>query len=184
MPSEIPNETFFSLLETINEGVIIYNSEKILWINSSLVNLLGYDSPDDFIGKNVLNFIHFSNVQHATSQIEQLYMGKKLTGGVYKAKKKDGSLIPIVSRGSVLTNLSESALISFVRSIADEPTKVSLDISMPMLVNEVATALTVIRGYLDLLQENPDGKPETSASYYDAIMLNLNRIEETILKFK
>ena len=83
-----------------------------------------------------------------------------------------------------MTNLSESALISFVRSIADEPTKVSLDISVPMLVNEVATALTVIRGYLDLLQENPDGKPETSASYYDAIMLNLNRIEETILKFK
>ena len=108
----------------------------------------------------------------------------RATGGVYKAKKKDGSLIPIVSRGSVLTNFSESALISFVRSIADEPTKVSLDISVPMLVNEVATALTVIRGYLDLLQENPDGKPETSASYYDAIMLNLNRIEETILKFK
>ncbi|TRO61060.1 PAS domain-containing protein [Candidatus Bathyarchaeota archaeon] len=183
MPSDITDAALFSLLENINEGIIVYTSEKIIWVNGSLVNMLSYDSPDDFIGKNIFSFIDFSNIQHATSQIEQLYMGKKLTGGVYKVKTKDGSLIPIVSRGSVLENGGEPTLISFIRLVSDEPIEAHLDISVPMLVNEVATALTVIRGYLELLHENPDDM-SVKASYFEAITLNLNRIEENLLKFK
>ena len=185
MRSELSLEDFFHLLENINEGIIVYNSEKIFWINSYLVKLLGYDSSADFIGKNILSFISADNIQHGTAQISKLYEGQRMTGGVYKVRKKDGSYCTIVTHGSVIQNLDELVLISFVRPIENEPSSDLLGVTVPMLLHEAATSLTVIRGYLDLLRNSTEEDSDTvRVKYFDIIEQNIQRIEETLLNLK
>ena len=185
MGSDISLENIYRTLESINEGIILYNSEKIFWINSYLVKLLGYDSANDFVGKNILSFIAADNIQHGTAQISKLYEGQRMTGGVYKVKKKDGSFRTVVTHGSVIQNLDDLVLISFVRPIENEPSSDILGVTVPMLLHEAATSLTVIRGYLDFLRNNSgEDSDAVRARYFDIIEQNIQRIEETLLNLK
>ncbi|MDK2891491.1 MAG: hypothetical protein PWR21_2123, partial [Methanoculleus sp.] len=47
-----------TLVETALDIVLIHDSEKILYINPTGVNLLGASSPDEILGRNFLEIIH------------------------------------------------------------------------------------------------------------------------------
>jgi len=129
---------YLPLFENFYEAVLIYNSEKIFWVNESLVKLMGYDSPDEFIGNNILSFIHPDTLQHATVEMKKLYEAEKRTGGVYKVRKKDGTFKTVVSRGSILPNLDETVLVSIVRSIEEDPGDAVLGVTESGVRNEIA----------------------------------------------
>ena len=170
---------YLPLFENFYEAVLIYNSEQILWVNEPLVKLMEYDSPDEFIGKNILSFIHPYNLQHASAQIKKLYEEDERTGGVYQVRKKDGTYRTVVSRGTILPNLDDTILVSIVRSIEEDPSDAVFGVTDSGVRNEIASALTVIVGYLDLLRDN-DNEGSELTEWFDAINKNVQRIEETL----
>lgn len=170
---------YLPLFENFYEAVLIYNSEQILWVNEPLVKLMEYDSPDEFIGNNILSFIHPDNIQHGSVQIKKLYEEKERTGGVYKIRKKDGTYKTVVSRGTILPNLDDTILVSIVRSIEEDPSDAVLGVTESVVRNEIASALTVIVGYLDLLRDN-DKEGSELTEWFEAIYKNVQRIEEAL----
>jgi PAS domain-containing protein len=45
---------YIALLDVFNNAILIYDSERIYWVNHALVSLLGYDSSQEIIGRNIL----------------------------------------------------------------------------------------------------------------------------------
>ena len=96
-------------------------------------------------------------------------------------RKKDGTFKTVVSRGSVLPNLDGTILVSIVRSIEEDPGDAVLGVTESGVRNEIASALTVIVGYLDLLREyENDKKCSELAVWFDILYENIQRIEEAL----
>ena len=95
-------------------------------------------------------------------------------------RKKDGSYQPVVAHSSVLPYQGRPITVSIIR-----PEGGTRDEELPIvneagIKNEVNTALTIIQGYIELIEahENVAASPELS-KWFDIITQNLTRIERT-----
>ncbi|HMV81213.1 MAG TPA: PAS domain S-box protein, partial [Leptospiraceae bacterium] len=59
------------LVETSPEAIIIHQNGKFVFINSSGLRLLGADSPDSVIGKNIIDFVHPDYRETVIARIEK-----------------------------------------------------------------------------------------------------------------
>jgi PAS domain S-box-containing protein len=162
MSSQSSFGDYIHFFDVFDDAILIYDSEKIHWVNQALVSLIGYDSREEVIGKNILSFLDPTSTQEATNQIQRLYQGVKITGGVYTVIKKDGTKVSVVSRGTQLPSSDAMLLISIVRPVEEDPIDADRGFSDFRVKHEISTSLTVVKGYVDLLkeklvaQEDPD----------------------------
>lgn len=171
------------LFDVFNEAILIYDSEQIHWVNEALISLLEYDSRDEIIGKSILSFIHSSSQQEATHQLKRFYQGVKRTGGVYTVIKKDGTHISVVSRGTQLPNIKETMLISIVRPVEEDPVDEARIWSDFRFKHEVSTSITVIKGYIELLQQRVAVQDDSELDkWFKSIFENIDKIEKILLE--
>ena len=183
MSPESSYRELIPLFDVFNEAILIYDSEQVHWVNEALVSLLEYDSREEIIGKNIISLIHPSSQQEGTHQLKRLYQGVKRTGGVYTALKKDGTTISVVSRGTQLPLTGETLLVSIVRPIEEDPVEEGRIWSDFKFKHEVSTSITVIKGYIDLIQQKiaSQGEPEVD-KWFKTVFENIERIEKILLE--
>jgi hypothetical protein len=181
MTSGASYRDYIPLFGVFNEAIIVYDSEQIHWVNDALVSLLEYDSREEIIGKNIISFLHPASKQEATHQLKRLYQGVKRTGGVYNAMKRDGKLVSIVSRGTQLPSTNEKLLISIVRPVEEDPVDEGRVWSDFKFKHEVSTSVTVIKGYVELIQQRVDFQevPELG-KWFDHVFENIGKIENIL----
>ena len=51
-------ERYRSLVDSSPDGVIVRDGVRYVYVNSAFAKLLGASSPDEIIGKNILDFVH------------------------------------------------------------------------------------------------------------------------------
>lgn len=57
--SRVPEEDVVrALVEQLPDVVVVHRDFRILYVNRACVELLGYDGPEDFIGRDLLDFLH------------------------------------------------------------------------------------------------------------------------------
>ena len=47
-----------AILENLNTGVVIHVNNKAVYVNDAIVNMMGYENEQSFIGKDVFDFVH------------------------------------------------------------------------------------------------------------------------------
>ncbi|TGL95182.1 PAS domain S-box protein [Leptospira barantonii] len=93
-PIPITEERYQLLFDLSRDGLAIHSEGKILRANDALVQMLGYDSIDEVIGKPVLQFVHHRSQNVVKQRIQK--MNQEGVGvGVLEEEfvRKDGSTL-------------------------------------------------------------------------------------------
>lgn len=106
-------ERYRRLFDGSPDTIIVHKKSKILFINAAGVELLGFQTPEELIGRNIFDFVHPDFHSIAKKRIEELHKGaEKLPIVQIKFVKMDGaeidvevSSIPFLHEGEIATQV-------------------------------------------------------------------------------
>ncbi|TFG90375.1 MAG: PAS domain S-box protein [Candidatus Atribacteria bacterium] len=92
-------ERYRKLVEISPDAVIIHQQGKIIFMNPSAVNMLGASSPDEIIGKNLLEFIQSDFREAVKKNIEKDLDGDKTPPTEVHMLRLDGASVIVEGSG-------------------------------------------------------------------------------------
>jgi len=175
----IPPSSYFRAFENLNEAVFVSDGVEVIWCMQKAADLLGYSSPDDVIGKDIMSELvaQESHIE-ANERIERISKTLEKMGGLVKLIKKDGSVISCVGRSSLMETSNGTYYVSIVRPTESALTNEQDDHFLASVKHEINTPVTVIWGYAELIQHLYGGelRPEVMM-FLDKIIDNARRLE-------
>jgi len=100
---------FDELINATIEGIAIFKEGKCVDVNQSLVNILGYESKSEIIGKDVLSFVPNVYLEDAKIKLNK----ETLIPYEFEVLKKDNTKIPVLLKGHYIRD-KKFKLISIV----------------------------------------------------------------------
>ena len=102
-------------------GVAIHIDNQIVFANEVLVKMLGRKSTKDFLGKNVLEFVHPDDQAMVMSAIQQGLSGEEGPEFIRERMvKEDGSVITVDASAIVIDYYDKSALMVMINDITEQ----------------------------------------------------------------
>lgn len=93
-------ERYFRLVELSHDGILIHSQGKLVFLNPAAAKIVGAASPDQMIGKNVLDLVHPDYRSVVEERIRQLSHGATFQPFLrQKLVKLDGSEVYVESAG-------------------------------------------------------------------------------------
>lgn len=92
------NKEFQLMIDSIMEGIVVFENNKCIDVNNIAMEIYGYTSKDDLIGKAPLFFINTNSDNQTLTSILQTTQEPLETNGY----KKDGTLIPLLTKKFIL----------------------------------------------------------------------------------
>ncbi len=167
-----------ALFENINEAVLVFNLEEIVWVNRQALGLFGCPEFVDEI--YFLNNMIRESSDVFESDLNRLLVGEK-TEGVFKIKHPDGSEIILVSRAFNLSNAPGELMAAFIHELPPNLIDVG---DIDIVKHEVLTPLSVIKGYVELFTSLKDSDYEYDAEeFWLVIKRNIDRLEKALLTY-
>lgn len=172
---------YIPVFNTLNEAIIIFDTEKYLWANDAFAKIRGYDSPNELIGQSIFSNVHPDEIQEHTRVMAERSRTRENSKGVWRLRKKDGSYIPIIAHTSIIPDSNRGISVAIIRPVDVVQGDIIPKINEAGVRNELSSALTVIYGYLELLMDHEAVSlfPELR-KWFKAIDGNVNRIKATI----
>ena len=82
------------LVELCPDGMAEIDRQLVIqFVNPAAAIMLGYDGPQDMIGRNVKSLLDSEQVPRVLANIQRSWSGKQLQGNEYLGRRKDGSSI-------------------------------------------------------------------------------------------
>lgn len=184
MPENASYRDFIPVFETLNEAIVVFDHETILWVNEPYLEMMGY-TADEIIGRPLLDRVHPDETQEAIRNISSYTkMGSK-SSGVWRIRKKDGTYLTLVSHTSIIPDHERTVTVSIVRPLDRVHPDPTHKITEAGLHHEVQTSLTLILGYLELLQEheNVTMSPELER-WFSQIHQGIQRINDVFTRLE
>lgn len=104
-------EKLKTIIETSPDGIAISSMDGMVeFVTAQSVAMWGYDSPDEIIGRNILEFIHESYHAKAIYFITEMINGNLTGAAEYLMVKKDGSLFYCETNANVLKDKNNKAI--------------------------------------------------------------------------
>lgn len=115
------NERFENLLKTTPDGVWIHRSARVEYINDTLVKMLGYDRPEEIIGREIYEFTTPEIALRLRTRVERV---TSTTGAVnpvaeFTMQKRDGSLVPVEVAGSSFRQNDSTWVVAIIRDVTE-----------------------------------------------------------------
>lgn len=113
-------ELYRTLTEALPEGVTVSDTGgKVTFVSGQQVRLLGYDSKEDILGRNLLEFIDPGNRAKAIENIRMIYEGARKQPSHYFIRKANGNMFIGEVSSSVLRdrNGQIKGMISITRDV-------------------------------------------------------------------
>ncbi len=111
--------SFKSIIEQMPDGVLIDNPEHILFMNKSLVRMLGYENESELIGRPPLDLIHPDFHSIVKERMTHIYNKGGLNSIIeYTWIKKDGRSLEVEASSISITYVGNPAMIVVVRDIS------------------------------------------------------------------
>lgn len=96
---------FDSLIEAIPDGVIVISIAGVLeYVSAHALEILGYQSADELMGKQIIDYIAPKDVPIFQSALESVMKQGMLRNIVLNVKRKDSVVITVEVSGSILTD--------------------------------------------------------------------------------
>ncbi|MCX6840998.1 MAG: PAS domain S-box protein [candidate division WOR-3 bacterium] len=112
-------ERFRRLVEMSPDGIAVHQGGKLVLVNPAGARVLGYDRPEDLVGKPVLDFVHPDDQPAVLARITQvLQLGR--SGGLVEERfrRKNGSYVPVEVVNAPFYWLGKPAVQVVVRDIS------------------------------------------------------------------
>lgn len=115
---EESEEKYRMLVETIVESILILDfTGRVLFANKALADMLGYDTPEECIGKNVFDFIAPEHKKRALKDLSRVYKGEWGFLVNYKVLKKNGEAFWVEVLGRSMAYEGRNAGLMVLRDI-------------------------------------------------------------------
>jgi PAS domain S-box-containing protein len=159
-------ERYRMLAEYAFDGIAILDlSGTILYVNQSIVQMLGYSHSGEILGKNIVSFIAPKHREAIISDLHNVQNGKQGYLQKYRAVKSDSTEFCIESVGTQITFRGKPAYIIALRDVDERECAISrlhCEISrkkdfINVASHELRTPLQPIIGYLEMLIDDPEG---------------------------
>jgi len=102
-----------TLVETALDIVLIHDSEKILYINPTGVNLLGASSPDEILGRNFLEIVHPDFRDRIRENVELDLLGEPSPTTQLQLLRLDGTTFWVEGKG-VMTSIAGTPVVQVI----------------------------------------------------------------------
>jgi PAS domain S-box-containing protein len=111
-------ERYRRLVELSPETIIVHSEGKFVYINTAGMKLLGADSPEQIIGKAILDVVHPDYLETVKARIKQLQVEGSQTALIEeKLIRLDGQVIDVEVAGIPITYSGKPAIQLVVREI-------------------------------------------------------------------
>jgi PAS domain S-box-containing protein len=94
---EASEARFRLLVESAPDGVVILRGTTLSYVNSAAAAMLGFEKPDEPLGKAITSFLRPADAVRAESRLSELQRtGKRFADSAeYRARRRDGSEISV-----------------------------------------------------------------------------------------
>lgn len=102
------------------DGILIEDDGKVIFVNQAYTRLLGYDSPQEIIGKPTTSILPEDDAARMSEYGRRRLRGETVpTIYAFKGLRKDGSLIDVEAAVSVSTVGDKSYIMTAIRDLAE-----------------------------------------------------------------
>lgn len=112
-----------AIFDASRDGLVVEDDGVIVYINKSYTHLLGYDEPEELIGKNIADQLPSDEAKRMTGAgyTAQRLRGEQQTPTIYQfdCKRKDGTLIEVEATVSTSTIAGKTYITTAVRDIVE-----------------------------------------------------------------
>ena len=114
-------EQFRGLVEQPITGIYIIQDGKLAYVNPRCAEILGYDSADELIGRDLLSTVAEKDRGMAAENIRRRFEGEvqSISYG-FTALRKDGSTIEVGVHGTRATHGGQPAIIGLMQDISEK----------------------------------------------------------------
>jgi len=155
-------ERYRRLIELLPDAVAVHQDGRIRMVNQVGVRMLGYESPEEVIGRPALDFVHPDNHAVVRERIRaQLERGNRVPPLEERFLRKDGSVIPVEVTAAPFMLGGRPASLVVIRDISarkrleEELRQAQKMEALGRLAGGIAhdfnNLLTAINGYTELL---------------------------------
>ncbi len=114
---------FRALFEAAGDSIVMVDSGmRAAMVNPRAVESFGLDSPDDAVGRPVLDFIPPEDRERAVAAFRQVFAEGGQATSEFRVLRKDGSSFPAEFRSAVVVDDAGTpvAVVSFIRDVGEE----------------------------------------------------------------
>lgn len=113
-------ERYRRLVEFSPEAIVASRGGKFIYVNPAAVKLWGASSPDELIGRSILDVVHPDYWNLVSGRIDEVQEGRSSgTHSEQKHVRLDGEVIDVEATGIVFTLQGEPAVQAVIRDITD-----------------------------------------------------------------
>jgi PAS domain S-box-containing protein len=114
-------ERYRSLVELSPDAIVVHHEGKFTYVNPAAVRLWGASSPEDLIGRSVLEVVHPDFCDHVREGIDYIQTYQMPTMlAEQKYLRLDGSVIDVEVTGLPFSSEGKAAVLSVIRDITEK----------------------------------------------------------------
>jgi two-component system cell cycle sensor histidine kinase/response regulator CckA len=110
-----------AILTASRDGIIVEDNGKVVYTNESYAQMLGYDTPEDIVGRHISEILPPEEAERMTEFGEACVRGESAPPSIYEfqAKRKDGSFIRVEASVSSSTIAGRTYISTAIRDVKE-----------------------------------------------------------------
>jgi PAS domain S-box-containing protein len=154
---EASEHRYRHLVETMDSGLSVDNGDGIMTlVNDALCRMLGYDSPEDLIGRKITSILHGWTENNIAQKVEDRKAGKMEH---YEAEliHKSGEIVPVMVSASPLLDSNDEyfgSMAVFADISELKKTEAEVHFLLDLLLHDIGNQLQLILAGGDFLEKD------------------------------
>jgi PAS domain S-box-containing protein len=186
-------ERYRTAIEHSNDGVVITRVEEHLYVNKRYVEMFGYESPEELVGKPLSATVHPDDLDRVGDFSRRRQLGEQVRSNYeFKGRKKDGSSFYAEASVARIMFQGKPASLAYIRDITQrrhaeeamlrirkeyEQLGIARTKVIDRLAHEMRTPIAVIQGHLTLLKKRlGDHAPSSNIDPLERNVERLSRV--------
>jgi diguanylate cyclase (GGDEF)-like protein/PAS domain S-box-containing protein len=145
-------ERYRTAIEQSNDGIALVKGDRHLFVNQRLVEMFGYDRPEDIIGQPVGMVVHPNDRERVMDITRRRQKGEALPQKYeFIGQRKNGEPLPIEVSAAKTTYQGGPVALVYLRDITDR--KQAEELLRALSIKDDLTGLYNRRGFLTLAEQ-------------------------------
>lgn len=113
-------KNYIQLINSATFGIVILREEKIIFSNNKASEILGFDKPEELLGKESYDILLEEDKDHLDQQLKDIKQKNNLPFANYVIKKKGGFLIDVECKPSLIKYEGKNSILFTFIDISDK----------------------------------------------------------------